>query len=120
MVPMIQFDNVVKRYPGSDTPAVNNLTISIPEGDTCAIIGPSGCGKTTAMKMVNRLIEPTQGAIFVGGKNILKQDTIELRRNIGYVIQQIGLFPHFTIKDNVCTRSPNAGLDKSTDLSPGR
>lgn len=101
MMPMIQFDDVVKVYPGSQAPAVKNLTMSIPEGETCAIIGPSGCGKTTAMKMVNRLIEPTTGAIFVGGKNILKQDTIELRRNIGYVIQQIGLFPHFTIKDNV-------------------
>lgn len=113
MVPMIQFDNVVKRYPGSNTPAVNNLSMSIPEGETCAIIGPSGCGKTTAMKMVNRLIEPTEGAIFVGGKNILKQDTIELRRNIGYVIQQIGLFPHFTIKDNVALVPQMLGWSKA-------
>ena len=101
MIPMIQFDDVVKVYPGSDQPAVNHLTISVPEGETCAIIGPSGCGKTTAMKMVNRLIEPSGGTIFVGGKNVLKQNTIELRRSIGYVIQQVGLFPHFTIKDNV-------------------
>ncbi len=113
MVPMIQFDDVVKLYPGSDIPAVKNLTISIPEGETCAIIGPSGCGKTTAMKMVNRLIEPTKGAIFVGGKNILKQDTIELRRNIGYVIQQIGLFPHFTIKDNVALVPQMLGWTKA-------
>ena len=98
---MIQFDDVVKVYPGSDQPAVNHLTIAVPEGETCAIIGPSGCGKTTAMKMVNRLIEPSSGNIFVGGKNILKQNEIELRRSIGYVIQQVGLFPHFTIKANI-------------------
>lgn len=113
MMPMIRFDDVVKVYPGSDTPAVKNLTISVPEGETCALIGPSGCGKTTAMKMVNRLIEPTGGAIFVGGKNILKQDTIELRRNIGYVIQQIGLFPHFTIKDNVALVPQMLGWTKA-------
>jgi len=112
-MPMIQFDDVVKVYPGSAAPAVKNLTISIPEGETCAIIGPSGCGKTTAMKMVNRLIEPTTGAIFVGGKNILKQDTIELRRNIGYVIQQIGLFPHFTIRDNVALVPQMLGWTKA-------
>ncbi|MEM8505571.1 MAG: betaine/proline/choline family ABC transporter ATP-binding protein [Cyanobacteria bacterium P01_D01_bin.1] len=113
MMPMIKFDDVVKVYPGSAAPAVKNLTISIPEGETCAIIGPSGCGKTTAMKMVNRLIEPTTGAIFVGGKNILKQDTIELRRNIGYVIQQIGLFPHFTIKDNIALVPQMLGWTKA-------
>ncbi|MGD1929706.1 MAG: betaine/proline/choline family ABC transporter ATP-binding protein [Leptolyngbyaceae cyanobacterium] len=101
MESMIQFDNVTKQYPGSPTPAVNSLTIAVPEGETCVVIGPSGCGKTTAMKMVNRLIEPTSGAIFVGGRNILKQNVIELRRSIGYVIQQIGLFPHFTIRENI-------------------
>jgi len=113
MEPMIHFDDVVKTYPGSDTPAVNHLTISIPEGETCAIIGPSGCGKTTAMKMVNRLIEPTRGAIFVNGRNVLKQDTIELRRNIGYVIQQIGLFPHFTIKNNIALVPQMLGWSKA-------
>ena len=113
MVPMIQFDDVVKVYPGSDQPAVNHLSISVPEGETCAIIGPSGCGKTTAMKMVNRLIESSGGTIFVGGKNILKQDTIELRRSIGYVIQQVGLFPHFTIKDNVALVPQMLGWTKA-------
>ncbi|HHP7245663.1 MAG TPA: ABC transporter ATP-binding protein [Elainellaceae cyanobacterium] len=113
MVPMIQFDDVTKLYPGSGKPAVQNLTISVPEGETCVIIGPSGCGKTTAMKMVNRLIEPTSGAIFVGGRNILKQDTIELRRNIGYVIQQIGLFPHFTIRDNIALVPQMLGWSKA-------
>lgn len=110
---MIQFDAVVKTYPGADRPAVKNLTIAIPEGETCAIIGPSGCGKTTAMKMVNRLIEPSSGAIFVGGKNILKQNVIELRRSIGYVIQQIGLFPHYTIKDNVALVPEMLGWSKA-------
>ncbi|MGJ3250266.1 MAG: ABC transporter ATP-binding protein [Elainellaceae cyanobacterium] len=113
MTPMIQFDDVTKLYPGSGKPAVQNLTISVPEGETCVVIGPSGCGKTTAMKMVNRLIEPTSGAIFVGGRNILKQDTIELRRNIGYVIQQIGLFPHFTIRDNIALVPQMLGWSKA-------
>lgn len=113
MDPMIQFDNVTKRYPGSPKPAVNNLTISVPEGETCVVIGPSGCGKTTAMKMVNRLIEPTNGAIFVGGRNVLKQDVTELRRNIGYVIQQIGLFPHYTIRDNIALVPEMLGWNKA-------
>lgn len=98
---MIQFENVSKYYENSAEPVVQNLTLAIPEGETCVVIGPSGCGKTTVLKMVNRLIEPTSGAIFVGGRNVLKQDPIELRRNIGYVIQQVGLFPHFTIRENI-------------------
>ena len=98
---MIHFNEVTKTYPGATKPSVDNLTMSVPEGETCVVIGPSGCGKTTTMKMVNRLIEPSEGEIFVTGRNILKQDPVELRRNIGYVIQQIGLFPHFTIRDNI-------------------
>lgn len=113
MVPMIQFNSVTKLYPGSAKPAVQDLTISVPEGETCVVIGPSGCGKTTAMKMVNRLIEPTSGSIFVGGRNILKQDMIELRRNIGYVIQRIGLFPHFTIRENVALVPQMLGWSKA-------
>ena len=101
MIPMIQFNDVVKVYPGANQPSVNHLSMSVPEGETCVVIGPSGCGKTTTMKMVNRLITPTSGEIFVGGHNILKQNQVELRRGIGYVIQQIGLFPHFTIYDNI-------------------
>ncbi|MEO0988832.1 MAG: betaine/proline/choline family ABC transporter ATP-binding protein [Cyanobacteria bacterium J06639_14] len=110
---MIRFDSVIKQYPGAPKPAVNELTISVPEGETCVVIGPSGCGKTTAMKMVNRLIEPTSGAIFVGGRNVLKQDITELRRNIGYVIQQIGLFPHFTIRDNIALVPEMLGWSKA-------
>jgi osmoprotectant transport system ATP-binding protein len=84
-------------------PAVADVTLEVPEGETCVLIGPSGCGKTTTMKMVNRLIEPTSGKIFVAGENVLHLDSVELRRNIGYVIQQIGLFPHMTIRENVAT-----------------
>jgi osmoprotectant transport system ATP-binding protein len=100
---MIQLDQVTKIYPGSETPAVDDLSIEIPEGETCVVIGPSGCGKTTTMKMVNRLIEPTQGKIIVAGENIMNRNPVELRRTMGYVIQQIGLFPHMTIRDNIAT-----------------
>ena len=110
---MIHFDNVTKTYAGATKPSVDNLTLSVPEGETCVVIGPSGCGKTTTMKMVNRLIEPSQGEITVAGRNILKQNPVELRRNIGYVIQQIGLFPHFTIRDNIATVPKMLGWKKA-------
>jgi osmoprotectant transport system ATP-binding protein len=98
---MITFENVKKVYPRSKTPAVEDLTFTVPEGETCVLIGPSGCGKTTTLKMINRLIEPTSGKLTVNNKNVLDQDPVELRRNIGYVIQQIGLFPHMTVRDNI-------------------
>ncbi len=110
---MIHFNNVTKTYPGAVKPSVDNLTMSVPEGETCVVIGPSGCGKTTTMKMVNRLIEPTAGEIYVTGRNVLKQDPVELRRNIGYVIQQIGLFPHFTIRNNIAVVPKMIGWKKS-------
>ena len=100
---MIELSNVTKIYPKAQAPAVNELSIGVPEGETCVLIGPSGCGKTTTLKMVNRLIEPTTGKIFVDGNNVLDQDPVKLRRSIGYVIQQIGLFPHMTIRDNIAT-----------------
>ncbi|MEE9514188.1 MAG: betaine/proline/choline family ABC transporter ATP-binding protein [Anaerolineales bacterium] len=100
---MIQLDQVTKIYPGSETPAVDDLSIEVPAGETCVVIGPSGCGKTTTLKMVNRLIEPTDGKITVAGENVLDRDPVELRRTMGYVIQQIGLFPHMTIRDNIAT-----------------
>ncbi|MEM7769709.1 MAG: ABC transporter ATP-binding protein [Cyanobacteria bacterium P01_E01_bin.6] len=109
---MIQFNDVVKVYSGAPLPSVNHLTMSVPEGETCVVIGPSGCGKTTTLKMVNRLIEPTHGEILVGGRNILKQNQVELRRRIGYVIQQIGLFPHFTIRDNIAVVPKLLGWSK--------
>lgn len=98
---MIKLEQVTKIYPRSTRPAVEGVTFEVPEGETCVLIGPSGCGKTTTLKMVNRLIEPTSGNIIVAGKNVMEQNPVELRRNIGYVIQQIGLFPHMTIRDNI-------------------
>ncbi|MCJ7825762.1 MAG: ABC transporter ATP-binding protein [Anaerolineales bacterium] len=105
---MIKFENVTKIYPGMSSPAVDELSFTVPTGEICTIVGPSGCGKTTAMKMVNRLIDATGGAIFVLDErgdmsNVLEIDPIQLRRSIGYIIQQIGLFPHRTILENIGT-----------------
>lgn len=110
---MIKLENVTKIYPGTTAPAVDDLTMEVPEGETCVLIGPSGCGKTTTMKMINRLIEPSDGRIFVDGSNIMQQDPVELRRDIGYVIQQIGLFPHMTIEDNIAVVPKLKGWDKA-------
>ena len=99
---VVAFEHVTKRYGGPGTPpAVTDLTLTIPAGEICVLVGPSGCGKTTTMKMVNRLIEPTEGRITVGGDDVMSIAAVELRRRIGYVIQQVGLFPHLTIGDNV-------------------
>ena len=102
----VEFRHVTKRYdPGAkQTPgAVNDLSLVVPAGKICILVGPSGCGKTTSLKMVNRLIEPTSGQILIDGQDIAARDVIELRRSIGYVIQQVGLFPHQTIGQNVVT-----------------
>jgi osmoprotectant transport system ATP-binding protein len=99
----IVFRNVTKRYPGSPQPAVSNLSLTIEPGEICVLVGPSGGGKTTAMKMVNRLIDITEGDILIDGRSVRELDVIELRRGIGYVIQQVGLFPHLNIVDNVAT-----------------
>jgi osmoprotectant transport system ATP-binding protein len=98
---VVAFEHVTKRYPGADAPAVSDLTLSIPAGEICVLVGPSGCGKTTSMKMVNRLIDPTSGRITIGGQDVASLPAVELRRRIGYVIQQVGLFPHLTIAENV-------------------
>lgn len=108
---MIELENVTKIYPGQSEPAVKDVSIQVPEGETCVLIGPSGCGKTTTLKMVNRLIEPTGGKIYLDGDNILDRDPVELRREIGYVIQQIGLFPHMSIRDNIATVPNLLGWD---------
>ncbi|MEW6426148.1 MAG: ABC transporter ATP-binding protein [Bacillota bacterium] len=100
---MIRLENVTKRFPGQDHPAVNNLNMFIPEGEICVLVGPSGCGKTTTMKMINRLIEPTEGKIYIKGQDTATVDVIKLRLDIGYVIQEIGLFPHLTIAENIAT-----------------
>ncbi len=99
----IVFDRATKRYPGRDEAAVNELSLTIPAGEICILVGPSGAGKTTAMKMVNRLIECDDGDIRIDGKSIRDYDATELRRGIGYVIQQVGLFPHMTVAENVAT-----------------
>jgi osmoprotectant transport system ATP-binding protein len=113
---MIKFENVTKIYTGTSSPAVDSLSFSVPTGEICTIVGPSGCGKTTTMKMVNRLIEPTDGAINVLDergemRNVLEMDPIVLRRSIGYIIQQIGLFPHRTILENIGTVPKLLGWD---------
>jgi len=100
---MIDLDALTKAFAGSPRPAVDRLTLSIPAGEVCVLIGPSGCGKTTTMRMINRMIEPDAGTIRVEGRNILHVDPVELRRSIGYVIQQVGLFPHWSIADNIAT-----------------
>ncbi|MGI8929186.1 MAG: betaine/proline/choline family ABC transporter ATP-binding protein [Candidatus Limnocylindrales bacterium] len=95
----LEFRHVSKRY-GSST-AVDDLTLEVPAGKICVLVGPSGCGKTTSLKMVNRLVEPSSGEILIGGRDVMAQDPIELRRGIGYVIQQVGLLPHLTVADNI-------------------
>jgi osmoprotectant transport system ATP-binding protein len=98
---MISIEHVTKRYAETGAVAVDDLSLQIPEGMTVALIGPSGCGKTTTMRMINRLVDPTMGRILVGGEDVTQMDPILLRRRIGYVIQQVGLFPHMTIGQNI-------------------
>ena len=96
---MIEFQNVYKSF--KDKQVLKDICLTINDGEFVCLIGPSGCGKTTALKMINRLIKPTQGTILVNGKDISQENEIELRRNIGYVIQQTGLFPHMTVRENI-------------------
>jgi len=95
----LEFRHVSRRY--GELVAVDDLSLTVPAGKICVLVGPSGCGKTTSLKMVNRLIEPTSGRILVGGRDVMAQDPIALRRGIGYVIQQVGLLPHLTVGENV-------------------
>ena len=97
---MIQFEHVSKSY--GKTPVLKDLNFTIPDGQFVVLIGPSGCGKTTTMKMINRLLEPDTGSIRIDGNDVHSQDKVELRRHIGYVIQQIGLFPNMTVAQNIC------------------
>jgi osmoprotectant transport system ATP-binding protein len=108
----IVFDRATKRYAGRDKAAVEELSLTIPAGEICILVGPSGAGKTTAMKLVNRLIELDSGDIRINGTSIRDQDVVELRRGIGYVIQQVGLFPHMTVADNIGTVPRLLGWDK--------
>jgi osmoprotectant transport system ATP-binding protein len=110
---VVDFDKVTKRYSGKqDGAAVQELSMHIPGGEICVLVGPSGCGKTTTLKMVNRLVEPTSGRILIDGDDVTKGDPVELRRRIGYVIQQTGLFPHQTIGSNVATVPRLLGWDR--------
>jgi osmoprotectant transport system ATP-binding protein len=98
---MIRLESLTKRYPGQAEPAVDSVSMDIPAGEIVVLVGPSGCGKTTTLKMINRIIEPTSGRIVLDGEDVTRADADQLRRRIGYVIQQIGLFPHMTIAQNV-------------------
>ncbi len=105
----IAFQAITKQFPGAKRPAVDAVTFEVPEGTTCMLVGTSGSGKTTLLRMVNRLIEPTSGEIIIDGKNILEENPILLRRRIGYVIQQVGLFPHMNIAENIRVTAEIAG-----------
>ena len=104
-------DHVSKRFPGGQL-AVDDLSLAVGDGEVCVLLGPSGCGKTTTMKMVNRLVEPSSGRVLVDGRDVAGRDPVELRRTIGYVIQQVGLFPHQTVAANVATVPRLLGWDR--------
>ncbi len=108
----LEFRDVTKRYPGAEHPAVDDLSLEVAAGEICVLVGPSGCGKTTAMRMVNRLIDITEGDILVGEQSVRDRKPSELRREIGYAIQQTGLFPHHTVGDNIATVPKLLGWDK--------
>jgi osmoprotectant transport system ATP-binding protein len=108
----VEFRGVTKRYQGADHPAVDHLDLDVPAGEICVLVGPSGSGKTTAMRMVNRMVEMTQGDILIGDRSVRDRPPAKLRREIGYVIQQIGLFPHRTIADNIGTVPALLGWDR--------
>ncbi|HZJ28858.1 MAG TPA: ATP-binding cassette domain-containing protein, partial [Solirubrobacterales bacterium] len=99
----VEYRDVTKRYAGSEAPAIESLSLTVPAGEICVLVGPSGCGKTTAMRMANRTVEITEGEIEIGGVSVRDRDPAKLRREIGYVIQQVGLFPHRTIGHNIGT-----------------
>jgi osmoprotectant transport system ATP-binding protein len=109
----IRLDEVTKRFPGTDSDAVSELSLDIAKGSLVTLIGPSGCGKTTTLRMINRLIEPTSGRLEINGEDAISQPVTELRRGIGYVIQQVGLFPHRTVGQNIGTVPRTLGWDKA-------
>jgi osmoprotectant transport system ATP-binding protein len=109
----VEFRAATKRYPGADRNAVERLSLDVPAGEICVLVGPSGCGKTTAMRMANRMVEITEGDIVIGDRSVRDRSPAELRREIGYVIQQIGLFPHRTIAQNIATVPGLIGWDRA-------
>src|SRR5699024_4594362 len=113
---MIKLENLSKHFiqkQGQPMKAVDNVNLNVPEGEMCVLLGPSGCGKTTTLKMINRLITPSSGNILINGQNTNDMDSVTLRRNIGYVIQQIGLFPNMTIEENITVVPRMLGWDKT-------
>jgi osmoprotectant transport system ATP-binding protein len=108
----LEFHAATKRYPGQREAAVEELSLTVPAGEICVLVGPSGCGKTTAMRMVNRMIDITEGDILLDGSSVKERRPAELRRDIGYAIQQIGLFPHLSVADNIATVPRLLGWDK--------
>ncbi|MCU1672547.1 MAG: glycine/betaine transporter [Frankiales bacterium] len=109
--PMIRLERVSKTY-GDGTTAVHELSLDVQRGELCVLVGPSGCGKTTTMKMVNRLIDPSAGRVLLDGDDVSTVDPVQLRRRVGYVIQQVGLFPHQTVQANVATVPSLLGWDR--------
>jgi len=101
--PLIDLQDVTKSYPGVEEPAVKSLNLAVEPGEILVLVGPSGCGKSTTLRLINRMIQPTSGRIIYEGQDVTKSDPNELRRRMGYVIQQIGLFPHRTIAENIST-----------------
>ena len=114
----LEFRDATKRYPGAEGVAVDGLSLEVPAGEICVLVGPSGCGKTTAMRMVNRMIEISDGDILVAGESVRSKPPAQLRREIGYVIQQIGLFPHRTIGQNIATVPSLLGWGRERRAAP--
>jgi osmoprotectant transport system ATP-binding protein len=108
----LEFREATKRYPGQTEPAVKGLSLTVPAGEICVLVGPSGCGKTTAMRMVNRMIDITEGDILLDAQSVRERRPAELRRDIGYAIQQVGLFPHLSVADNIATVPRLLGWDR--------
>jgi osmoprotectant transport system ATP-binding protein len=108
----LEFKNVTKRYPGQSDPAVDGLSLHVSAGEVCVLVGPSGCGKSTALRLVNRMIDITDGDVLLDERGVREREPAELRREIGYVIQQIGLFPHLSIGQNIATVPKLLGWDK--------
>jgi osmoprotectant transport system ATP-binding protein len=108
----LEFRNATKRYPGQSEPAVKELSLTVPAGEICVLVGPSGCGKTTAMRMVNRMTDISEGDILLDGQSVRERRPAELRRDIGYAIQQVGLFPHLSVADNIATVPRLLGWDR--------